>query len=246
MRIATQDAAPASGGSHESWWGTAEVLIKPTVFDHPRRVANEFVATRLAAAIGIPVPLGEVGIDVEQRVSWLSGVIRLPGGEVAPEDPRALLSREPDICAGTFVFDTWIFNEDRHDENIIYHPSLGIWLIDHDQAFGGTDVPDASRLGNLANSPLAYHMFSDEVLRADYMRSWGCRVQSVPQSAILRIMSEVERRGLVTRDQADHLGSFVLERRSSIHTLVRRSVRSNELRVSLEVEPETPEGGGVA
>jgi hypothetical protein len=233
--------APASDSANEYWWGTGQIHVKPRTPDHPWLVANEFVCARLAAAVGLPIPAGEIGQDQSDRVAWVTTVIDLNGQLVAPEDVRAIVAREPDLVAGVFVFDVWILNIDRHDENVISHPKLGLWVIDHDQALGGqrTGIPGA--LAALQDDALGFHAFGDADLDRARLRAWGDRVRAVPRSAVERLVTEGCRRGLYSKDVAAAVVNFILRRQGDVHRLVTRSLPRGG--IELDVSADGIAGG---
>lgn len=223
IKIVTYDSL-ASDTTNDYWWATGVLHVKPVTFEHPWLVANEFVTARLFTAIGIPIPAGEVGLDPQGRTAWVTTLVGIDGEPPGPEDPRAVLSREPDVITGMFVADVWVLNEDRHEHNVLSHSTIGAYAIDHDMALGGrvTGVPGA--LANMKDRSLGYHMLADAGLRADRLHNWGKRVQAVPRTAIERITAEGRRRGLYNQDVSDAIAEFVLHRQADIHRLVTRSL----------------------
>src|SRR4051794_11509855 len=73
IQVLTLDAL--GDGSNETWWGTGRVFVKPSAPDHPYLATNEFIAARLATAVGLPVPMGDVGAYGDDRAAWVSAQI---------------------------------------------------------------------------------------------------------------------------------------------------------------------------
>lgn len=236
FKVLTKDYPANLDDPDDAYWGSGRVFVKPRRENEPLRVGYEFLAARLAAAIGLPTPASEVGQDFEDRQAWVSAVVDLRGEDVAPEDPSVLLAREPDVSAGIFVFDVWTLNSDRHEENVLSHPRLGVWMIDHEKAFGAVHVrnPDALADDDIRNRALTFHLFRDLSLDHASLRAWAERIRQVPRSAIEKAVYEGHVRGLYAAGTRDALVVFLLHRQREVHTLVERSLP----------EPATPVSDG--
>ena len=222
FKVLTQ-VALSTDDPDDSYWGTGRVFVKPQHRDKPMRVGYEFLAARLAAAIGLPVPAGDVGQDINARKAWVSAVIDYQGQEFAPERPELAVARQPDIAAGIFVFDVWVYNADRHEENLISHEKLGMWIIDHELAFGAVQLESPELLPHLNDRELRFHVFRDLPLDETYLQEWGERIRAIPATAIKRAVSEGFLRGLYPAPVRDSLITFLLHRQKEMHRLVRQS-----------------------
>ncbi|MFJ9787808.1 HipA family kinase [Amycolatopsis sp. NPDC101161] len=232
LKILTKDG-PAAEGANDCWWGTARVLIKPNQTDHEWLVAIEYVTARLAAAIGIPVPAGELAeLPPDGQVVWVSAVVEHGGEQFAPADAQVIAAQAPDLAAGVFVFDVWILNEDRPDHNLVYHQEVGLWAIDHEKALAGPNMGRDGELASIQESPLVAdaargvqeHALRGCQLEDQRLRSWGDRVQHVPRSAIERLVTAGRVAGLYGKKQANEIADFLLHRQQNIHRLVRLSL----------------------
>lgn len=233
---------PSGESSNDAWWGTFDGHIKIQEPAHPLMVANEFVCARLANALGILTPFGDVSTLPDNRLSWSSAVVQLPGGTPAPEEPDDLVAREPSLCAGILVFDVWVCNYDRHEKNVISHPRLGIYVIDHDQALMGQTTSGTSGLKGM-KSRTSWHMFQDSNLNPGDLHSWGVRVQQITKTAIRGIVTEADRRGLLNPGNPDDIEDFLLHRQQEIHRLVKHTVQSDVVAPSLGEDQEEAERG---
>lgn len=215
--------APSGDGSLDAWWGSARVLVKPNSDDHPWVALNELLAARLAAAVGLPVPMGEVGVIGDNQLAWVSAQVRLNSQEVAPADPGVIATHVPWLVAGCTVFDVLIHNVDRHDDNLIFHPRLGLWLIDHEQAFAGSarDLPQVLTGSRQQVTPP--HAFRGHV-RQNYAGEWVDRVDRMPLSVVEGIVGDARKRRLVTVRGARSLRTFLRFRQRHLRTLVARSL----------------------
>lgn len=142
----------------------------------PRTLINEYLANRLAARIGLPVPMMAV-VAVPEVLIRNSTALRMPfgdyslmcsagiqfGSRLCGEPPQSILFdflpgslislvHNPEAILGAFVFDRWVGNIDRRQFVFVSRrrpKSLHAVLIDHGLCFGGTDwyFRDAPRDG---------------------------------------------------------------------------------------------------
>ncbi|PWW24882.1 hypothetical protein JD79_04073 [Geodermatophilus normandii] len=211
-------------GSNDTWWGSGRVFVKPSTPEHPHLALNELVAARLATVLGLPVPMGDVGHYDGDRAAWVSAQIALQGQDVAPPDPASLATIFPVLTAGIVVFDVWLHNVDRHEENLLYHPSLGLWLIDHDQCLAGSQEDIATTLsGSRDHSTPSYAFVSDQVIQA-HAGEWIERIQRHTDAAVSRTVQDARDRRLLTADQGAAVLTFLSYRRRNLGALVQRSM----------------------
>jgi hypothetical protein len=104
-----------------------------------RLVVHEYLAARLANSVGIPVPFGEVAGIHANREAWVSAIAGRDGKLYPPPRMEDVVENERHILAGIAVFDVWIFNPDRAEQNLIWSEDIGVWAIDHDMAFCGNN-----------------------------------------------------------------------------------------------------------
>jgi hypothetical protein len=97
-----------------------EYLIKgPSLApDNPMVGANELIAVRLASKLGLPV------LDhalVERNGEWFFASNWMTKSQFSPALDRELFLKceNRDCVYGTVVFDAWLINKDRHNENLI-------------------------------------------------------------------------------------------------------------------------------
>ncbi len=110
--------------------------------DRPYCVANEFICAELAHQIGLPIPPFAITQSNQfPAVPIFSTVdINFDGRDFSPVEPEYCVKHLEDLCAGVLVFDVFIANSDRHDENIVVNDDLTpteLYLYDHDVALLG-------------------------------------------------------------------------------------------------------------
>lgn len=212
-----------NGGS----FAEARVFAKPgygSTTNGEMLPAVEWIASRLALAIGLPTPTGQVGRLTDGRNTWVSLLVQLSGQTPAPPDPAAVVAAEPRLAAGTFIFDVWIYNADRHDENILYHPGIGLWLIDHDQSLLGPHLSDPrSIVPTVRAKPIPSHVFRTESLLTEHITAWIRLIQGLPLSVVNSIIDTGYRAGIYNAHYGDATRQFLRYRSANLPELVQGS-----------------------
>ncbi|HEX2173263.1 MAG TPA: hypothetical protein VHL09_12550 [Dehalococcoidia bacterium] len=175
--------------------------------------ACEYVATRLAGAIGLPVP----AIWLAEPASGYRGTYaeRLPAetdwAEVArfvdsPDWCLPLTERftNPEALAGMVAFDLWIGNADRSASNVMLRRRAGeqfeVFLIDHGEAADGgawlywpnPEDPAFVEAGRLPRFGKELAPALAELRgRPDAIRAWAPLIRSIPDHLIARLIAEV-------------------------------------------------------
>lgn len=215
-----------SDGSNDVWHGSARVIVKlEDIHSNPGLTANEFLATRLAMALGVPVPMGDAATWEGNR-AFVSAQVDLEGQVPPPADVAAVLKEMTAQAAMIFAFDVFVHNEDRHEENLLYHRSVGLWAIDHEQAFGGKTVMDPVALSQLRSGSI--YVPRDEFLQlsqADLAKPTMC-VKSLSMTAIEAAANEAQARRLLTGVQATAVTKFLKYRRDHIDVLMYKSLKA--------------------
>ncbi len=223
-------------------WGQATGFVMARhrwkVKHTPYCVPNEYICAKIGSALGLPIPPFAIttAADSNVKVMFTSldfnpGAVRLP-----PVDPQTCVEKLHSLCVGVVVFDIWIANEDRHDENLAVD-KLGnpksMRVFDHDQAlFGGCNEIGIPRLVKLRDrlgitgsnvtggNPHCLAPFFQSDL---YFETWVDRVQSIPEWIIVEACRAMMRVAL-TKQEVDAAIDFLLYRRKIIHELVFRKL----------------------
>ena len=112
----------------------------------------EIISWHVGSGLGAPIPLGAVFQD-EEGMSWLSERVPM----VSHWDARqAAKVANTDGLASLIVLDAIVFNEDRHQGNLLLQNTgdegIEVWGIDHGQALVGWATDFSSRVAE-APSP---------------------------------------------------------------------------------------------
>jgi hypothetical protein len=216
--------------------------IRQNSDDRPFGVVNDFVASTLGAMIGLPVP----PITLVELSGGEVGSVTLGFGERGvqppPADLAALADEYPEDAAGTIVFDQWVCNQDRHDENIAYLAKRGVSIFDHDAAIIG-HKPPVSASDNLAagrgaivtNHPLAPYVEDWRLIEG-----WIAEVRRLSPRSIRRVAERVYDSRLVTAPERDGIVELLTYRARALGAMM-----ENRLSEFTKIEQQTmTEAGG--
>lgn len=220
---------PEDQGTYETWWGQAYVHVKVHNEAKPYMLANELIAARLAAALGLPVLPGEVARDFNGKDCWVTPRVSESGNVSPPPATEAQITAEfPNVVAGMLAFDSWIHNVDRTADNVMFDPRLGIWLIDHENSLAEPDgrAFNSAKAADAARMPLSWHGFSSTPIDSDALHFWRSRIEILSRHVIERPLEEASQRGLLTKQQTTWILSYLLERRSQLRRLIPETQRA--------------------
>ncbi|WP_146605009.1 HipA family kinase [Jiangella anatolica] len=221
--MSVSEVGPLVGsGQTGASWGTASVLVKRNSAEHPNVVANEFIANRLAMLMAVPVPAGDVWTGPDGEDLWICGVIRRGNYYLPPPTPAQLHLIPGIMRARMIVFDTWILNSDRHDENVMCDSSGDAWLIDHDQALFARATEDRSgKLYAARRQKVHGSVIEREAMpSSEHLKQAIAGLQAVPRAAVVGQLEEARRRNLVTGLERDRLRRTLSYRADNIRSLV--------------------------
>ncbi|MFI6513594.1 hypothetical protein ACIBCT_38825 [Streptosporangium sp. NPDC050855] len=196
-----------------------ETAVKLNNDDRPYAVANEYVTARLAYAIGLPVPPGELVELADGRIGYVCMMFKPEGVSLPPVIASQLVEQDPKFCMGVIMFDMWVRNGiDRHEGNLVYRPEEGGAVFDHDTALlGCTPGRAVQELGNARNQPcLDGHCLVRDISTVEHASDWAARVAAVPTSLISDAAAKVFRFGLITAPERDAMVSFLAFRKSRL------------------------------
>lgn len=213
----------------------------------PHVLAAEFVGTRLAGAMGLPI--------LDWHVFQYDGLpeIRLPSGDLAQAgsawstrkvegfvwsghvDDLAAVSNQSDI-AKLVLLDQWVLNCDRYRPAPKFRQNLNnvffsredseagkfrLLAMDHTHIFtcGGELRPDMARLDRVRD-PLAYGLFPGflKLLRREDAVAAVAAMVAVDEGVIRTIVAEIPTDWDVSQEIRAAMIDFLLQRRNSLAT----------------------------
>lgn len=220
----TLKGAPELTGTTGAVWGEAEVLVKKDCHESPNLVVNEFIANRLAQAIGVPVPAGDTWTDTGPTLHWVIGAVR-DRGKNLPPSLASDVARIADATRGLiYCFDALIYNTDRHLDNILIDGKGNAWLIDHDQALFGSmrtnraQGLDSTKVRRISDTARIW--VGDAAPSSAAMESAIRHIQLLPRQAIEAPAREAQARGYINIAERDAVNNFLSHRQAKIKELV--------------------------
>jgi hypothetical protein len=196
---------------------------KPFSHYRPYEAANELIAWRLAKAVGLPVLDARI---LRCRKQMCFGTRLMPEGtferRLTAKRYRSCVNRN--ICPLVLLFDAWLGNVDRHEENLLPRRIANEWqlvLIDHgsvlvhplltiDELADKVDAPlrnyGMHALKSVYDAPLAMYRALDAV-------------EFVPEADIARCVADVPTELLGDQDKAV-VERFLTERRRLLRELI--------------------------
>ncbi|MEO6503410.1 MAG: hypothetical protein ABIQ09_16055 [Jatrophihabitantaceae bacterium] len=215
----TQQYNVSAGGSTGAWMGQANVFLKVSTDRNQFAVGNEFIGARLAVSLGISSPPGDIVELSGGKLAYACLGVANTGETPAPLDILEVGRRNLAFAARVLVFDEWIMNPDRHDENVIWWPGAIPYVIDHEKALFGPR-------GNLPTDPslperivTKRHPFRSVLNRRQIVESCR-RLQILPIGMIRLPVEQASSLGLITDEQARNLITTLVQRQARISTLV--------------------------
>jgi hypothetical protein len=211
------------------WVASADVYAKranPT--PPPYDIVNEYVCGELAKLIRLPVPPSFIGTRMrDSQLYFCSPSFNLSGENSAPVDCSLVASREPSIVSGVLLFDIWVANTDRHNENLSFRrQGVGarVDIFDHSHAlFREADSLEIheGKLGITKERPhYNRHCLLDYITTDVHFDKWLNRIQAVSNDALQEILAEAVELGL-PRLLADRGLEFLRSRRDTLRDVVK-------------------------
>lgn len=187
-------------------WGTACVHIKAEQPDTPLALAHEFIVSRLAIALGLPAVAGEVvTLPNDHRRAWASFQVNEAKPHTAPANLQEFAEHFPELAAGIMVFDMWVGNSARSEENLLFAAEVGGWLVDHSQCFDTEVTPS---------------LVADISPHSKHIKHWCERIQFFPSATIDAILNEAHNLALLKPRTQKGYRKFLRTRRDHIRQLI--------------------------
>ncbi len=215
----TRQYNASPGGSTGAWIGEGLVYLKGNEPHHPYKLANEYIAGRLAAALGIPCPPGDIVELYDGKLGYGSLGVLNHGQTVAPPDIYEVGRKNPNFAAGVLVFDEWIINPDRNDENVIWWPGRKPYIIDHEKALFGTTGNIPSKIALRDKFVTGGHPFRSIVSRPNIVQ-WCLEVERLSSAAVRSAIEQARSWQLITETQSNDLMATLFLRKRDIRRLV--------------------------
>ncbi|WP_155945621.1 hypothetical protein [Micromonospora sp. CNB394] len=188
-------------------------------------VVNDYVASTLGTAAGLPVPPGTLLRVGQGELGYLSLGFSDKGDRPPPVIPPVFAHERPWDATGIIAFDQWILNNDRHDANLAYLPNSGVAVFDHDMALI-CNPPSGDACGSLETGleqTVKDHILARHLTTAEYFPEWCDRIKSVGKREIRRVVSTCQDANLIDRNVRDKLIDFLEHRQTRIQSHIGRT-----------------------
>jgi hypothetical protein len=222
--VARVDAAVGDGATG-SRFCTLDGIVKTNSPQAVYTVVNEYVASKIAGLLGLPVPPGEIAQLSDGTLSFAMMKFGKKSDKPPPVDAHDFVQNRPHLAAGVVLFDAWILNKDRHSRNLAWYPGPQglVRIFDHGHALFGTVADNGvATLNGMVNDPcLGHGCLIGELTAASDVESWIEQIEAVRDSAIKEICQPLTGLGVCTQDERVKLEEVLVHRKKAIRTLVK-------------------------
>lgn len=203
--------------------GAIEVQLSGIAKDdttEPYSVVNEYVCSRTAAAVGLPVPPGTIAKTTDGKNMFVSLLFTAGPTSLPAADPAELTADHPEIAAGIVAFDCWIGNWDRHAGNIAYVRGVsGVSVFDHGRTLLRTQKgAGVTEINNSRDEPHLYpnHALLPHLSDLSLLKRWAERINLVAPESLKDACATAARLGACSLAEAQAIESFLEYRKSRI------------------------------
>lgn len=200
-------------------------IAKPDLPDHPCALANELICAELGRALRLPIPPGFI-VQREQtneppEPHFVSLKFLYAGENLPPADVDAIVEKHGHLAAGIVLFDNWVCNADRHDENLAYDEEANrIILFDHSHALM-SGMHGRVKLESMEDRLVMTGCCVPSKLKTiASFQEWHLRILDLPEYYVRETVGDGVGLGMDNSD-AKFLTDFLLRRREKLLDLVK-------------------------
>lgn len=219
--------APVGLGVTGSRFCTLQGVVKTDSTDAAYTVANEYVASRIAGLLGLPVPPGAIAELDDGTKAFVMMKFGKKGDKPPPADAQDFVQKRPRLAAGIVLFDAWLLNADRHDRNLAWYPDGqgSAAIFDHGHALFGTEAgKGVDHLEALLNNPaLGFGCLIGELSVVPDVEAWVEQIRAVRDTAIQDICQSLAGLGVCTPAESVKLEGVLINRRNALRSFVQSS-----------------------
>jgi len=199
--------------------------------------ANEYIASRLGSEIGLPMAKIEF-INHEDSLGTISFLVAT-NAQTWSNFPFAndfeLNLNDVKQVADMIVFDTWIQNDDRNQENLmnvknIYTKKYDLYFIDNTESLYGSPKPTTRNSGNFSAEGVIKIDKFKELLNRDFafFEPSILKVESIQDDMISSIIEEVPAE-FILDDERKFINEFIKSRKAGIRKYFEDVCKTNKI-----------------
>jgi hypothetical protein len=200
--------------------------------DNPRVGANELIAARLASKLGLPVLRYAL-------LSWRGGLFFasqwMDKSKFSPALDRELFLKceNRDLIYEAVIFDAWLINKDRHNENLIARrisrtgpPRHNLLLNDHSHLLvspsGPTDISQLmAQVDRPASNFVVLDFVRESIVDPARVREALSTVERLSDEEIESVVASTPD-GLLASDERGIYSEFLVKRRSRLRAVMQK------------------------
>lgn len=195
-------------------------------------VANEFICSELARLLRLPVPPATIAFlnEGKKQPVFFALDVNNSKSKFPRVHPDIVASKMPDLAAGIVLFDIWVANSDRHDENLaadVVADPKELVVYDHGQAlFGGIRGTSIDRFVELhgklglVDEPLGQNCLIGHLSSYNRLAAWFDKFKRIDDWLIGDILDIGCSMTSIPVDERNRAESFLRDRRRHIDQLV--------------------------
>ena len=227
-----QNPKEDSGPVGDAGVGYTKCFHKKPWSESPYLIRNEIIAAKLGTFIGLPIPPCAVMHSVDGTFWFSSIYFNFDEEELPKVLPDVIWKELPYWLSGVTLFDIFIANGDRHDENLVVDDVLkpkALRVFDHDQSlFGGaTGQPRGierlehckTLLGLDNDTGGMRNDFIGEITESKHFNKWLNRIGDIPEWFIKDAVDSTRPYG-TTKEEAQACKEFLIDRRKQLGRIV--------------------------
>lgn len=220
--VFTVEPGASIGGREYLFYCTINGVLKLNIDPSDRRVANEFICSRLAVLLGLPVPSGAIIKTKDGRIGYAT--LRFGSERPPPVIPKHLVEDHPNLAVGIVVFDCWVATPDRHARNLAYSRKAkqAPVVFDHDQSLLGLSE-NLDRLTQTMEEAFVSSCLQDYITQGANFKPWVERVEAIRNDILQEICEAAVSAGALDAPTGQRVLYFLTRRRDRIRALLQNA-----------------------
>lgn len=196
-------------------------VLKVDDAPHHFRVGAEWIASRLAAMISLPVPPAALTRHPDGRLSFVSLQFGGLDQNPAPITLTRFAKDHPHAAAGAALFDLWLGNIDRNEANVAVDPtSAAPVLFDHASSFDGGYRDRLAGIDDRLEDLIVADTLLLRLSPIAALDTWRARIERIAVEQIADTVMSLVAIDELSSSDARCVESFLVNRRNHLADLV--------------------------